>query len=387
MSLPVWLKQELPETPAFVYDTTAVGKILQNLAEVAGRCGLKILFSVKALPFLPLLREIAPKLDGFSVSSLFEARLSREALSRDGSLHITTPGFKQEEIEEIAELCAFVSFNSLSQFRRFSPRIAGRCSLGLRVNPQRSFLADPRYDPCRIHSKLGTPLPDLVTALSDPTFANRLCGIHFHTSFDAPDFESMAETVDLLQSTLGDHLRRLQWINLGGGYRLRERTALERLATLAAQLGSDYGLTVYFEPGKGIIGDAGYLVASVVDVFTSDGRIVAILDTSVNHLPEVFEYQIPPLLAEHNPEGDTAVILAGATCLAGDLFGTYCLPTRPRIGDRFVFQRVGAYSLIKANRFNGHNLPSIYRWNGQELTLEQRYRYCDYRRHWSGETQ
>jgi carboxynorspermidine decarboxylase len=197
----------------------------------------------------------------------------------------------------------------------------------------------------------------------------------------------MAETVSLLRNTLGNHLQRLQWINLGGGYRLRERTALERLATLVARLRGDYGLTVYFEPGKGIIGDAGYLVASVIDVFTSDGQSVAILDTSINHLPEVFEYQTSPLLAEHDPEGDTAVILAGATCLAGDLFGTYRLHTRPQIGDRFVFQRVGAYSLIKANRFNGHNLPSIYRWNGRELFLEQRYLYCDYRHHWSGETQ
>ncbi|HWO99427.1 MAG TPA: carboxynorspermidine decarboxylase [Methylococcus sp.] len=387
MSLPARLKQELPETPAFVYDITAVEQILQNLAEVTERSGLRVLFSVKALPFLPLLRELAPKLDGFSVSSLFEARLSREALPRNGSLHITTPGFKPDEIEEIAELCAFVSFNSLSQFYRFSPCIAGRSSLGLRINPQRSFLADPRYDPCRVHSKLGTPLQDFVTALCDPTFVSLLSGIHFHTSFDASDFEALAETVDLLQSTLGNHLQSLQWINLGGGYRLRERSALEPLATLAARLRSDYGLTVYFEPGKGIIGDAGYLVASVIDVFTSDGKCVAILDTSVNHLPEVFEYQISPLLAEHDPEGDTAVILAGATCLAGDLFGTYRLHARPRIGDRFVFQRVGAYSLIKANRFNGHNLPSIYRWNGRELTLEQRYLYCDYRRHWSGETQ
>lgn len=387
MSLPSRLKQELPETPAFVYDTTAVEQILRNLTEVVGRSGLKVLFSVKALPFLPLLRELAPSLDGFSVSSLFEARLSREALPRGGSLHITTPGFKPDEIEEIAELCAFVSFNSLSQFQRLSPRIAGRSSPGLRVNPQRSFLADPRYDPCRIHSKLGTPLQDLVTAFSDPTFASLLCGIHFHTSFDAPDFESMAETIGLLRNTLGNRLQHLQWINLGGGYRLRERAALERLAILVARLCSDYGLTVYFEPGKGIIGDAGYLVASVIDVFTSDGKCVAILDTSVNHVPEVFEYQISPLLAEHDPEGDTAVILAGATCLAGDLFGTYRLHARPRIGDRFVFQRVGAYSLIKANRFNGHNLPSIYRWNGRELTLEQRYLYCDYRRHWSGETQ
>ncbi|QJD28524.1 type III PLP-dependent enzyme domain-containing protein [Methylococcus geothermalis] len=379
------LKRLLPETPAFVYDQTAIDRTLLRFRQAAGETGPKLLYSVKSFPFLPLLRRIAPRVDGFSASSLFEAKLCAEALAGRGSLHITTPGFRPGETDEIGRLCDFVSFNSLNQFDRWSARMQGTASTGLRVNPQRSFLPDPRYDPCRPHSKLGVPLDRLALALAGAGLEERLQGIHFHTVFDSAGFEPLTETLAELEKHLGEHLKRLQWINLGGGYRLDRSMNLERLAGLSAWLQRDYGLEVYFEPGKAVAGPAGYLVASVLDVFDSAGKTVAVLDTSVNHHPEVFEYQRSPRLAEACEEGGENAILAGGTCLAGDLFGEYPLPARPHVGDRFVFKNVGAYTLVKANRFNGHNLPSIYRWDGEALHLEQSHGYEDYRRQWAGE--
>ncbi|QXP85894.1 carboxynorspermidine decarboxylase [Methylococcus sp. Mc7] len=375
-------KRLLPETPAFIYDQTAIDRTLLHFKEATGESGPKLLYSVKSFPFLPLLRRIAPRVDGFSASSLFEAKLCAEALDGRGSLHITTPGFRPGEIDEIGRLCDFVSFNSLEQFDRWAGRMEGTASVGLRVNPQRSFLPDPRYDPCRPHSKLGVPLDRLVLAGAGRT--ERLRGIHFHTVFDCAGFGPLTETLAELENKLGEHFKRLQWINLGGGYRLDRIMDLERLAGLSARLQRDYGLEVYFEPGKAVTGSAGYLVASVLDVFDSAGKTVAVLDTSINHHPEVFEYQRSPRLAESCEEGPASAILAGGTCLAGDLFGEYPLPARPHVGDRLVFEDVGAYTLVKANRFNGHNLPSIYRWDGEALHLEQSHGYQDYRQQWAG---
>ena len=50
---------------------------------------------------------------------------------------------------------------------------------------------------------------------------------------------------------------------------------------------------------------------------------------------------------------------AGSTCLAGDIFGTYKLPVALEVGQRVVFEEAGAYSLAKAHRFNGVNLPQV----------------------------
>ena len=124
------------------------------------------------------------------------------------------------------------------------------------------------------------------------------------------------------------------------------------------------------------------LITSVLDCFESDGKAVAVLDTSVNHLPEVFEYQKAPDLLEHDLNGAYSVILAGSTCLAGDVFGEYRLQQPLSIGDKLCFTSVGAYSMIKANRFNGHNLPDIYGLDEGQLALLKEYSYQDYQQQW-----
>ncbi len=55
----------------------------------------------------------------------------------------------------------------------------------------------------------------------------------------------------------------------------------------------------------------------------------------------------------------------------------------PKVGDRLVFANVGAYSLIKANRFNGYNLPDVYKVD--KLGSMQRIKhnsYQSYREQW-----
>jgi carboxynorspermidine decarboxylase len=123
-------------------------------------------------------------------------------------------------------------------------------------------------------------------------------------------------------------------------------------------------------------------VATVLDCFVSDGETIVILDTSINHNPEVFEYQRQPELHEHDPDGQYVAILAGCTCLAGDVFGQYRFKEPLEVGDRVVFKNVGAYTLIKANRFNGYNLPDIYLSNSLRVKKMKHYDYQDYRRQW-----
>jgi len=131
-----------------------------------------------------------------------------------------------------------------------------------------------------------------------------------------------------------------------------------------------------------VVGSAGYLLTTVIDSFVSDGKTIAILDTSVNHNLEVFEYQRQPELYEHDVKGNYPAILAGCTCLAGDVFGEYRFNKPLSIGDKLVFKEVGAYSLVKANRFNGYNLPDIYLYQDQQMKKLKQYNYQDYRQQW-----
>ncbi|MES9971998.1 MAG: hypothetical protein ABW092_18345 [Candidatus Thiodiazotropha sp.] len=377
----------LSSTPGFVFDDRRLEQNLTLLDNIRSVSGCRILYSIKACPFTGLLKRMRDVVDGFSVSSLFEARLAHEVLAGAGTIHITTPGLRRDEIPEIAELCDNLSFNSLNQMERFTFLLGGKANLGLRINPQLSFLQDPRYDPCRNHSKLGVPLSQVRQQWhSGMLSSSGLSGLHLHTNFAATSFAPLQTTVMHLEAQLPELVRDIEWVNLGGGYLFQGAQDLDILLSIVEHIQTAWGAQVYLEPGKSVVDDAGFLVTSVIDTFESDGKSIAILDTSVNHLPEVFEYQRSPQLLQTQREGDYAVTLAGSTCLSGDLFGEYRF-TRPlAINDRVVFRNVGAYSLIKASRFNGHNLPSIHLLGEDgRAVLMKAYDYQDYRRQWDEE--
>jgi carboxynorspermidine decarboxylase len=72
-------------------------------------------------------------------------------------------------------------------------------------------------------------------------------------------------------------------------------------------------------------------------------------------------------------------LLAGCSCLAGDLFGVYSFDEPLDIGSRVVFRNAGAYSIVKANMFNGINLPNIYLLKEKgELVLVKQFTYEDF---------
>ena len=371
-------------TPAFVYDETRLHRLLDYADPFRkdGQCSL--LFSIKAFSFADGLRIMAPRLDGFAVSSLFEARLARSIVGDGGSVHITTPGFKGNEAEEIGSLCEFISFNSLTQWDMYRDRLKGLSSCGLRINPQLSVLDDERYDPCRPQSKLGVPLDDLVTAFNrDPGRFAELRGILFHSNCDSLDFGELLSTVRHIHSRAAELLAEVEWINLGGGYLLEDGQNLDALSEAVGFLKSRFNVEVFFEPGSALVRSAGYIVSTVLDVFESGGSTVAVLDTSVNHMPEVFEYDFPPDVVGHDGDAAHEYLLAGCTCLAGDVFGVYRFDEKMSAGDKVVFNNAGAYTLTKAHMFNGVALPSVYALDTHgELVLKSRPTFEQYAGRW-----
>ena len=322
---------------------------------VAGEsAGAKVLYAVKASAVPLVLECFASRLDGFSVSSPFEARLIKEQFPT-AEIHFTSPGVGPNHIPDLRTRCDFVAFNSQTQAERYGEALEGAASLGVRVNTGISKISDRRYDPCRPHSKLGVPVAELRRLLAKS--AVNLDGLHIHTNSDSIDFGELLDNVRALCNALpGPYM--FKWVNLGGGY-LLEDTPLEPLTEAAAQVKAHFGAQVYIEPGAGLVRAAGYLVGSVLDIFEVGGKRIVVLDTTVNHMPEVLEFDYQPGVVGQANDGLFEYVLAGSTCLAGDIFGTYKLPAALKVGEKVIFEEAGAYSLAKAHWFNGTNLPQV----------------------------
>ena len=372
------------ETPAFVYDEAEVQRVLDIASMLQAGTGCRVLYSVKPLCLPPLLEMMAPHLAGFAVSSPFEARLARSVLAGDGTIHFTTPGIRPGDASELATLCDYVAFNSLSQWRHYKPDFAEQSQIGLRVNPELSFLDDERYDPCRSHSKLGVAVDELATFASGSGFGiSGLDGILVHSNCESTNFAELRQTVDCLKDKIPELLARLKWVNLGGGYLLNDGVDLGPLREVILDLQTQYGVEVFLEPGAAFVRSAGHIVATVLDTFASGGKDIVVLDTTVNHMPELLEFDFEPDVAGHKDEGMWQYILAGCTCLAGDIFGEYRFNHPLVVGDRLVFSNAGSYSLVKAHTFNGVNLPNIYSLDKLgSLRLLRKFTYEDYAARW-----
>jgi carboxynorspermidine decarboxylase len=324
--------------------------------------------------------------DGFSVSSLFEAVLARNIL-QDARIQLISPIIRERELDEIISLCGRITVNSFRQARTVLTRGVDSVDLGIRLNPKIKCVEDERYDPCRRNSKLGVSLQALVECIKrEPNNLSHVSGLHFHTNCDSSDLRQLAATIRVVGTVLASQRGRFRWLNIGGGYTLEDeqpRAAVEALAELADR----QELEILMEPGAAFVRSAGYFVGTVVDLLNGDDLRVAVLDLSVNHWPEVFEYQFEPDVVGHVDDGRYTYQFAGCSCLPGDLFGTYSFDEPMEIGSRVVFANAGAYSLVKAHLFNGINLPDIYALteNG-ELVLKKSFTYEDFASRWGVET-
>ena len=340
------------QTPYFFFNKA---QLKQNVKNYSNRL-FSFYYSVKSCLFDGLVAEIKPFLDGFSVSSISQLKEVRK-VTKDSHIYFVSPLIRDYEVEAINKYGNSVSFNSVEQFDRFKDILNPNIRKFIRLNPEISFLDDSRYDPCRINSKLGVPLIKFLDWFNKSS--PKIDGVHFHNNCLSDKPEEIIKTVNHIEDTLKSILHHFTFINIGGGYVFSEEL-MNTVNHLATDWKKKYNLELIIEPSFDISNNAGYLVSSVVDIFQIKNKQVAILDTSINHLPEVFEYDESPKVFGDHENNSYQYILGGGSCLAGDVFGEYHFKNPLVLGKKVVFIDVGAYSYSRANKFNGIPIPDIY---------------------------
>ena len=169
----------------------------------------------------------------------------------------------------------------------------------------------------------------------------------------------------------------MKWVNFGGGHHVtRADYDVDRLVRVIDHVQNKYGVQVYIEPGEACALNAGWLVATVLEVFESGGYSHAIIDASAAcHMPDVLEMPYRPRIIGAGESGEKkyTYLIGAATCLAGDSIGSYSFDKPLSVGDRLVFKDMAIYSMVKNNTFNGMPLPGIYleRLNGECVPLAE----------------
>ena len=364
-------------TPCYLTDARLLQKNTALLKQIQQETGCKILLAQKAFSMFAAYPLIRDDLAGTTASGLYEAKLGREAFGKE--VHVFSPAYTQEDFTQLLTLCDHIVFNSFGQWKKYREQVqrAPRSiSCGMRINPGYAEVETDLYNPCIPGSRMGVPLEQMEEDGFDG-----LDGIHFHTMCEQ-NSDVLERTLNHMLPRFDKWLKRCKWVNFGGGHHItRPDYDVERLIRCIRRVQEAYGVQVYLEPGEAVALNAGYLVATVLDI-VHNGMDIAILDASAAcHMPDVLEMPYRPHILYSGTAGEKAHTyrLAGNTCLAGDVIGDYSFDHPLQAGDKLVFCDMAIYSMVKNNTFNGMPLPDLTLYQDGNITCVKRFGYEDFR--------
>ena len=252
-----------------------------------------------------------------------------------------------------------------------------RTRVALRVNPDIDARSHPHISTGLKTNKFGIPIDDVreIARKAAGRPGLELVGLHSHVGSQITDLSPLrraAEALVTLSRELRDDGVTIEHLDLGGGLGISydgsaAPTAQDYAGALLPAV-KDSGLSIILEPGRSIVGPAGALLTSVVDVKEQPGgKLFVILDAGMTELirPMLYNafHRIEPVVARGGPE--MICDMVGPLCETSDTLGRDRRLARPVVGDVFAVLDAGAYGAVMASNYNRRTMPA-------EVMVEQR---------------
>jgi len=371
------------QTPLYVYDGDLIVSRYREFAKAVASIGSKsrVFYAVKAnssLAILDLLRREGSSVDcvsggeiacalkvGFKPHDILFTSNSktREEIASAVSAGVNITCGNTEELDVVSEVCAEAGESARVSFR---------------VNPDVDAKTHPKIATGLRDTKFGVHFEGDI-AFNAYKRASELegidvVGLHAHIGSQITDASSFVESCEKLfefalrlKNELG---MQLEFIDVGGGvgiaYKKDDKPlspeeyakALEP-AVKAGVESLGYEPTLYFEPGRYIVGPAGVLLCSVNSVKETPSKKFVNVDAGFNTLtrPAMYDAYHRATVLGKKGESETYDI-AGNVCESGDILARdRALPKVVR-DDIIIFHDAGAYGMSMASEYNMRALPA-----------------------------
>ena len=352
-------------TPTYVYDAATVAA---RVAEITGLQSVdQALFAIKANPH-PALMAIAHDAGmGFECVSPGEVRRVRGLypdLPRDRILY--TPNFAPRADYEVGFLLdATVTLDNLYPLEQWPDLFAGR-EVFVRVDPGKGRGHHAHVKTAGAASKFGVSMDDLDELARLAAAAGcRIVGLHAHAGSGIRTPNNWKE-VGARLAALTPKLPDVRVIDVGGGLGIPEKPGLDRLdlsavdAQLAEVRAAWPQLSIWMEPGRYIVAEAGVILARVTQ--RKDKSVVRYVgvDAGMHTLirPALYgAYHHIVNLSKMDQPAEETVNVVGPICETGDVLGRGRRLPRAEEGDVLLIATAGAYGRAMASEYNLRGLP------------------------------
>ena len=369
---PPWLREvaERHGTPCYVYDLAEIGRRAEALRDAVSSLGGRAFYACKANANADVLARIVACGLGVEATSPGEVERAIACGCPPEKLLFSAANARTEEIASVLDRGGRVTLSALSEIARVAGLRKGAEVL-LRITPALGAGHHRHVVTGGAHSKFGIPLDDLPEALALAASEDlRIGGFHAHIGSGIGEVAPLLANAELLLGLAAAH-PGIHILDLGGGFGIPYRDGesaldLEALVTgLRAKIAAFEKETgrrapeLWIEPGRYLVGPAGWLLARVTCRKESGGLTFIGLDTGMNHLlrPALYGayHRIDNLTGPERPIEWVEIV--GNVCESADVFGSGRAMPQCREGDLLAIRDAGAYGFVMASRYNLRELP------------------------------
>ena len=376
-------------SPLYVYSAALIEERYRALDAALGHYPHRVHYALKANSTLAIVRLIGGIGGAVDANSGGEIAVALRAGIDPQDVVFTGVGKTDAELEQAVALGVHAinveSAGELARIDGIATARGQRARVALRVNPDIDAMSHPGISTGGRAHKFGVPLEEAGAVFREATSRRglNLVGVHAHvgsqiTTLD-PVRRMAAAIATFAQSLVADGIP-LDYLDLGGGlgisYDGGPSLPVGDYARTIVDAVAPTGLKLLVEPGRWIVGPAGALLATVVDVKPQlSGRYFVVLDAGMTELmrPALYDavHRIDPLVPRHG--ADVTCDIVGPICETTDVIRLgHALPL-PEVGDVLIVRDTGAYGSAMASNYNRHPLPAeVLIENGQSRLIRRR---------------
>ena len=395
-------------TPLVVYDVAQIRKQFNALKQafVAGQVDYAISYASKAFTSIAIyqvINELGGHIDVVSGGELYtalKAGFPTEKISFHGNNK--TKDELLMAVENNVGVIILDNFHEIELLKQVLHETNKKVQVMLRITPGVSAHTHEYDQTGQEDSKFGF---DVRSGQAEKAFLQveteeqmELIGLHAHIGSQILETEGFNLEVEKLMQLVQEWKQKYDYqpqvLNLGGGFGIRYTakdrviglgTFVEQIIASVRTLAEQYQLNVpaiWVEPGRSIVGEAGYslyTVGSRKDVPGLTPYVTVDGGMGDNIRPALYQAEYEALVAKRPAaEPVEKVHLAGRYCESGDILIDQAYLPKTKPGDVIAVLATGAYGYSMASNYNRVPRPAVvFAENGQAQEVVTRETYDD----------
>jgi len=357
-------------SPVYVYHAEQIAARYNMLTHAFRHHPTRFFYACKALSNVNILRYIK-RLGGLlDCVSINEVKLGLYAGFAPDEILFTPNCVDFSEIQEGVELGVRVNIDNISMLEQFGNVYGGSYPVCIRINPHIVAGGNYKISTGHIDSKFGISIHQLrhIERVVKTTGLN-VKGLHMHTGSEIKDVEVFIRGLNIMFD-VAIHFPELDFIDLGSGFKVpysddEQETDVnllgERVAAAAAEFEQNYNRRpeIWFEPGKYLVSECGYLVVKVNVIKQTTATVFAGVNSGFNHLLRPMFYEAYHRIRNiSNPDGARRIYTVVGNICETDTFAWDRVLNEVREGDYLAFSNAGAYGFEMSSNFNSRLKPA-----------------------------